>query len=77
MKVYITSEPTNNPNAVVSDRYWVVDEDKKKIYHRGVCDIDFSFIQLLLNTLDVQLFEFRISDDEFKKLFLSLGYEAA
>ncbi len=76
MKVYKTSHACH-PNQAKEDRYWVADDSgtKLKLIHVGVCDIDHSFLSLLVTSLKAELIELDMPDDAFKKLMLAEGYE--
>jgi hypothetical protein len=72
IKVYIThcSHFANK-----TDRYWIADNSNSKLIHIGVCDIDYSFMSLLVTSLNAKLVTLDMPDEEFKKLMLEEGYE--
>lgn len=74
IKVYITSH-TCSKNEVRTYRYWIANDENSKLIHIGACDIDGSFMQMLLTNLDVALIRLDMPDDSFKQLMLAEGYE--
>jgi len=73
MRVYLTNHVCHS-NTVRSDRYWIADETKSKLTHIGVCDVDSSFISMLITSLGADLIILDMPDDAFKKLMISEGY---
>jgi hypothetical protein len=73
-RLYITSHSCSR-DTIRSDRYWIADDEDSTLKHIGVCDIDKSFLNLLVDSLNCKVIYLNILDEEFKKLMLEEGYK--
>lgn len=74
MKIFITGH-TCGQNAIVDDRYWLVNIDNQIFKHLGVGNLDRAFLRTILGEFNVELVQMHIPDDAFKNLLISLGYK--
>lgn len=58
-----------------SSSYWTANDENSELFHIGPCDIDSSFMSLLINQLNSKFFELKMDNGEFKKLMLAEGYK--
>jgi len=56
------------------NRYWMANDENNVLKHIGVCDIDESFMMLLVSSLDGKFIIVDITPDAFKKLMIEEGY---
>lgn len=74
LKVYKTHHVCDK-NEVSEHRYWIANDENSKLIHIGVCDIDKSWISMLVENLGAKFIELNIPGQAFKELMISEGYE--
>lgn len=73
IKVYISGHGCRE-GAVVPDRYWIVNLDKKAFKHLGTSEMDTGFLTMILKETGIELVHMYIPDEAFKNFLISLGY---
>lgn len=75
MKIFITGHSCAQ-NAIVNDRFWLVDLSKMTFKHLGTADLDKKFLEIMLKELNnIEMIQMYIHDNAFKFLLITLGYK--